>query len=109
MANQFVKEVRQDIGTTPVVVYETDANTKATIIGINVANTAVHPVYASIKLVDEASTEIFLVKETPINIRASLAAIGGDQKLVLEPNNRLVIYSNAPSSLDVVVSALEIV
>ncbi len=109
MANQFVKEIRQSIGTTPETVYETDANTKATIIGINIANTAVYPVYASIKIMDETSTEIFLVKETPINTRASLAAIGGDQKLVLEPNNRLIVYSNAPSSLDVVVSALEIV
>lgn len=109
MANQFIKRIEQSVGITPVTVYETDANTRATIIGINIANTLVHPVYASIKLMDETSTEIFIVKETPINNRASLAAIGGDQKLVMEPNNRLIVYSNAPTSLDVIVSALEIV
>lgn len=109
MANQFIKRVEQNVGTTPVIVYATGPTTRATIIGINIANTITNSISVSIKLQDETSTEIFIVKDTPIPARAALAAIGGDQKLVMEPNNSLIIYSNQATSADVIVSALEIV
>lgn len=109
MANQFIKRIEQNIGTTPVVVYSTGPATTATVIGINIANTITNSISVSIKLQDETSTEIFIVKDTSIPARAALAAMGGDQKLVMTPNNNLIIYSNQAGSADVVISVLEII
>jgi hypothetical protein len=39
----------------------------------------------------------------------SLAAMGGDQKLVMVENNVLFVSSSAAASADVIVSVLEIV
>ena len=40
---------------------------------------------------------------------SALAAMGGDQKLVMEPLNYLLINSDTAASVDVIVSVLEII
>jgi hypothetical protein len=109
MANQFGKKIAVNVGTNPVDIYTTGVSTRATVIGINIANTSTSDIEVSIKLRDETSTEAFIVKDTPIARYAALAAMGGDQKLVMEPNNTLIIYTNKASSADVIVSYLEII
>lgn len=108
MANQFGNATAKNVGTNPVDIYSTGANTRATIIGINIANVSTSDIEISIKLRDSTSSEYFIVKDTPIARYAALAAMGGDQKLVMAPNNVLIIETNKADSADVIVSYLEI-
>ena len=51
---------------------------------------------------------VYLVKDAPIPVGGSLVVIGGDQKVVLEPGDRIKVTSNTASSADVVLSHLDI-
>jgi hypothetical protein len=109
MANQFTKQLTVDVGTTPLTVYSTGVTTRATVIGINIANTTNNSITVSIQFVDDASaTTGYIVKDVVIAKGTSLAAIGGDQKLVLEPEDSITVTSSSAASADVLVSALEI-
>ena len=54
------------------------------------------------------TSDIRIVKGIPIPSGSTVVLIGGDQKLVMETGNLLKIKSSAASSLDVVMSILEI-
>lgn len=108
MANQFGNAKAKNVGINPVDIYTTGSTTRATIIGINIANTSTSDIEISIKLRDSTSSEYFIVKDTPIARYAALAAMGGDQKLVMEPNNVLIVQTNKEDAADVIVSYLEI-
>ena len=62
MANRFNNQQTVDVGTGLTKVYETDANTVSTVIGINVANKTTGTVYADIVIQGADSTQTFLVK-----------------------------------------------
>lgn len=109
MANQFSNQQTVDIGSIPVIVYATNATTISTVIGINVANKSTGTIYANIILEGSDSTQTYLVKDVVIPRGSSLAAMGGDQKLVMTENNTLYVSSNVENSVDVIVSVLEIV
>lgn len=109
MANKFSNQLTPNIGTTPEIVYATDANTVSTVIGINIANKTAGTIYANIILEGANATETYLVKDVVIPRGSSLAAMGGDQKLVMTENNTLYVSSNVVDSADVIVSVLEIV
>jgi len=47
-------------------------------------------------------------KDAPIPVGSSLVVVGGDQKLVLNNADHVMITSSAASSVDVVTSYLEI-
>jgi hypothetical protein len=109
MSNQFVKTLTTDVGTTPETVYTTGATTRSTVIGINIANTTTGPIIVDIQFTDDANNNTgYVVKGVVIAKGTSLAAIGGDQKLVLEPEDSISVTSNVATSADVIVSALEI-
>lgn len=97
------------IGTTATEVYATGANTRATVIGINIANLTEDTIFVDITFTDETASTGYIVKNTEIPAGTALAAMGGDQKLVLEPNNSIQVASDTANSVDVVVSSLEII
>lgn len=107
MANVFNNQLTTNVGTTPVTVYSTSSVTKATVIGINISNNTTSTVTASI-ILDDSSTTVYIVKDARIPAGTSLAAIGGDQKLVINENSTMTVVTNAPASSDVIVSVLEI-
>lgn len=109
MANRFNNQQTIDVGTAPVKVYETDATTVSTVIGINIANKTTGTIYADIVLQGADSTQTYLVKDVVIPRGSSLAAMGGDQKLVMVENNALFVSTTAAAGADVIVSVLEIV
>jgi hypothetical protein len=109
MANRFNNQQTTDIGTALTKVYETDATTVSTVIGINIANKTAGTIYADIVMQGADSTQTYLVKGVVIPKGQSLAAMGGDQKLVMVENNALFVSSSAAASADVIVSVLEIV
>lgn len=109
MANQFKKTMTTGIGETPIEIYATDASTRATVIGINIANTTESSIYVDLTFTDETSQTGYIVKGTEVPPGTALAAMGGDQKLVLEPNNSISLTSDTSASVDVIVSSLEII
>jgi hypothetical protein len=109
MSNQFVKKLTVDVGNEDATVYTTGATTRATIIGINIANTTAADIAVSVKFYDSANTATgYIVKDVVVPTSTALVAIGGDQKLVLEPNDEIIVVTDTSTSADVIVSALEI-
>ena len=107
MANVFNNQLTADVGTSPAVVYSTNSVTKATVIGINISNNTTATVTADI-ILENGATQINIVKGARIPAGTALAAIGGDQKLVLNENSTLYVQTDTATSSDVVVSVLEI-
>jgi hypothetical protein len=108
MANRFNNNIVTGIGGTLTEVYSTGLNKKATVIGINLANVLSTTITADIVLENSVSQQVYVVKNVVIPPGNSLAAIGGDQKLVLVESNRLLVSASSASAIDVVVSVLEI-
>lgn len=107
MANVFNNQLTADVGTSPVVVYSTNSVTKATVIGINISNKTTSTVTADI-ILDDGVAEVYIVKGARIPAGTALAAMGGDQKLVINESSTLSVQTDTATSSDVVVSVLEI-
>ena len=97
MANSFKRKTSAGIGTgfSAVDSYTVAGSTEVTVIGLTVSNVT-------------GSTYFSIVKEAPIPSGGSLVVIGGDQKVVMEPGDSMRVKSDTASSLDVVMSILEI-
>ena len=108
MANTFNNNAITSVGVTPTELYGTDVGTKATVIGINIANLLTQTVTCDIIFEDELTQPFFIVKGAVIPPGSSLAAIGGDQKLVLNGNNRILVNADNPNAIDAIISVLEI-
>lgn len=109
MASTFKNAITTSIGTTPVSVYTAGVGTTATIIGISLANLTQSQVFADIQLYDSsANTTGYLIKGVTIEPASSFVAIGGDQKVVVEPNDVVKVTSSQSASVDCVMSVLEI-
>lgn len=109
MANTFTRKVSRNIGTTPTQVgsYTVGAATSATVIGMTVCNTSASAITVDVYHYDGANTT-YLVKAAPINVGGTLVPVGGDQKLVLITGDSVYVQSSAATSVDVVMSVLEI-
>jgi hypothetical protein len=98
---------RQGVGTTAVDVYTAGAGVQATIIGMTIANITGNNVNADIK-VTAGGVAVYVVKGALIPAGGALVPIGGDQKVVLEAADKITVVSDTVSSLDVLLSVLEI-
>jgi hypothetical protein len=109
MANNFKRKLSRSIGTslTSVGSYTVPASTEVTVIGLDIANTSSSQVLVD-ATVNDGSNDTYLIKEAPIPSGGSLVVIGGDQKVVLEPTDSIKVKSDTASSVDVVLSILEI-
>jgi hypothetical protein len=107
MANTFKNNFQQNIGQTANTVYTAGSGVQATVIGMSVANITTNEVRANV-FVTSGDTDYFLVKNATIEPGSALIPIGGDQKLVLESNDILKVQSDTASSLDAIISVLEI-
>ena len=109
MANVFKRKVSQNIGTalTGVGSYTVAAATQTTIIGLVVANTTVSSITVDVTLYDGA-TDTYITKNCPITTGGSVVIVGGEQKIVLETGDSIRVKSSAATSVDVVMSILEI-
>ena len=107
MANVFNNQLTADVGLTQTAVYTTNSVTKATVIGINISNNTTATMTADIILA-KGGTQINLVKGARIPAGTALAAMGGDQKLVLTESSTVYVQTDTATSSDVAVSVLEI-
>ena len=111
MANTFKSVTSGSIGTTLVTVYTCPASTTAIVLGASMANTATNPIGGSIKLAKNGTAagqdDVFIVKAAPVPVGSSVEVMAGN-KVVLQESDKLQFQSDTASSLDVVVSLLEI-
>lgn len=109
MANTFKRKISQNIGTslTSVGSYTVGSATQTTVIGLVVSNTTSAAVTVDCTL-NNGSVDTYLVKSAPIPVGGSLVVVGGSQKIVLETADSIKVKSSAASSVDVVMSILEI-
>jgi hypothetical protein len=109
MANTFTRKLSRSIGTslTAVGSYTVAASTDVTVIGLTVANTTASQVLVDATL-NDGSNDTYIVKNAPVPAGSSLVIIGGDQKVVLTTNDSIKVKSDTATSVDAVMSILEI-
>jgi len=107
MPNTFKNYLTANVGTTATTALTGASGAQTTVIGMTVANTTTSNVTASVTLTS-GSTTVFLVRNATIPVGGSLVPVGGDQKVVVEASDVIQVQSSASSSLDVIVSVLEI-
>jgi len=113
MANSFLSETDASIGTSPATVFTCGASTQTTIIGLTVANRVASQILVDVQLdasgrTSGAEDSVYIVKGAPVPAGSSLVIIGGNQKVVMEPGDEIVVTSDTASSADVVLSHLDI-
>ena len=109
MANTFTRKLSRSIGAslTAVGSYTVAASTDVTVIGLTVANTTASQVLVDATL-NDGSNDTYIVKNAPVPAGSSLVIIGGDQKVVLTTNDSIKVKSDTATSVDAVMSILEI-
>ena len=108
MANTFKSYTSGSIGTTLVDVYTCPTSTITIILGASIANTDTNPIGGSIKLAKSGSLDdVFIVKQAPVPVGSTVEVMSGN-KVVLEACDKLQMQSDTASSLDTIVSLLEI-
>ncbi len=109
MANLFKSKRSKNIGTSPTVIggYTVPANTQTTVIGLTLANVSTSTVQVSASYYD-GTTDTYIVKNANVVPGGSIVVVGGNQKEVLEPTHGIRVVSSAASSVDAVMSILEI-
>lgn len=109
MATQFKNKVVKEVGSIPLLALETDAATRSTIVGLNLANLTDFIVYASVLLHDDTSVEGYFMKNVMIPPNSSLHALAAGEKLILAPTNQLYLLADQDAALDAVISYVDIV
>ena len=108
MANTFKSFGTVGSGTSATAVYTAPAGTTSTVIGMTLSNIHTGGVTASIVLVKSGGSTIHVCKGAPVPLGGTFVVVGGEQKLVLETGDRLDVTSDTASSIDTIVSVLEI-
>lgn len=109
MANAFKRRTSRNISTAWVAVggYTVPANTQINIIGLSIANVGTGATSVSVTLYD-ATNSTYLVKSVPIPLGGTLIVVGGDQKVVLQPGDQILVQTATGGMVDVIMSTLEI-
>lgn len=109
MATLFKNKVVKEIGVVPVDIYETDASTRATVIGMSLTNLTPSFVYVDVLIQDDTSVTGYYLKETLLPANTSLRVVATGEKLIVAPSNKIQVRSSLNDSVDVVMSYVEIV
>ena len=109
MANTFKRLTSRNIGTTITAVgaYTVAAATATTVIGLTVCNTTLSAITTDVQHFDGTNIT-YLVKGATIPPGGALVVVGGDQKLVLQTGDSVRVLSSLATSIDVIMSILEI-
>jgi hypothetical protein len=109
MANTFTRKTSQNTGATATQVgaYTVPASTTSIVIGLICTNTTGSAITANVYLAN-ATANTYIVANAPISSGASLISVGGDQKIVMITGDRMFVQSSAASSIDTIMSIMEI-
>ena len=108
MATLFKNTVQKNVGEVPVEIVETDSSTRATIIGLSITNLTSSFVYVSVLIQDDTSVTGYYLKDTLLPANTSMRAVQQGEKLIVAPENKLLVQSSVTDSVDVVTSFVEI-
>ena len=110
MANTFTRKLSRLVGTsaTSVGTYTVPASTTTIVVGLSVTNVTASAIAANVIILDNAAQTTRLVVNAPISAGSSLVVGGGDQKIVLITGDQLQVQSSAATSIDAVMSIMEI-
>lgn len=109
MATQFKNKVIKEVGMIPVLGIETNADTRSTVVGLSLANLTENIIYASVLVDDGTSNQGYFLKEIPIPPNSSLRALNAGEKLILAPNNQLLLLCDQNEGFDAIISYVDIV
>lgn len=109
MASTFKRSTSRGVGTTLTAVgsYVVPPSTQTTVIGLSLCNTTGSAVTVDCTHNDGAN-DTYLVKGATVPAGTALVIIGGDQKQVLMVGDTIKVKSSVATSVDVVMSYLEI-
>ncbi len=107
MPNTFRSPRSQNVGTTLVQVggYSVPAGGSATLIGATLANVSGAQVTADLVLRTSGGVDTRIVLAAPVPVGGALAP---DFKIVMEPGDRIMVRSSAATSIDAILSLLEV-
>ena len=110
MANTFTRKLSRLVGTsaTTVGTYTVPSSTTTIVVGLSVTNVTASAITATVAILDNAAQTTNLVVNAPISAGSRLVIGGGDQKIVLITGDQLQVSSSAATSLDAVMSIMEI-
>lgn len=108
MANSFKLITDTAVGTSPATVYTCPSATETTAIGLSIANIVTSQIEVDVQITNNDGDNVYVIKSAPVPVGSSLVVIGGDQKVVLNASDTIVVTSNTASSADVALSILEI-
>ena len=109
MANTFTRKTSQNVGVTPDTIgnYTVPSSTTTIVIGLTCTNTTGSAITANVFLAN-ATANTYIVANAPISSGASLIPIGGDQKIVMITGDKIYVQSSAATSIDAILSIMEI-
>jgi len=109
MATVFKNVLKSGLGTTPTTVLTSNATATTTVIGLSLSNTTPDILVASVQLSDTiAGTTAYFVNNVVIPPNTSARIVNGGERLVLGPSTNVIMTSSIASSLDLVMSFIEI-
>ena len=109
MANTFYRKLSRNVGNVATAVgsYTVGSGNTAIVLGLTVCNTTGSAINTSVSIFDGTNTT-YLVKDAPVPGGGSLVVVGGDQKIVLQTSDQVRVASDTLTSLDAVMSIMEI-
>jgi len=123
MANTFRNKTSKGVGTSYFQVgansagasqsgaYAVPSSTETTVIGLSLSNKTTSSVDVDVALsttMANTTNDISMASAIPVPAGSTLVLVGGDQKLVMETTELVKVKSSAASSIDVIMSLLEI-
>lgn len=107
MANNFSRYLSKNIGTSASSVFTVPASTVSTLIGLTIANTSVSPITIDV-YITSGGVDIYILKNADVAVGGAIVPIGGDQKIVMLAADILKVRASATSSVDAILSVLNI-
>lgn len=109
MTTLFRSKLINELGTTPQTILTSAGNATTTIVGLSLTNLTDSIILASIQLNDTIDeTTAYYIKDVIVPPNTSLRVVNGGERLVVGPSTSLIVSANTDTSVDVVLSYVEI-
>lgn len=109
MANTFYRKFSGNVGVsaTTLGTYTVPAATTSVVVGLSLSNVTGSTINAGV-FINNGANNYYIVKSAPISAGGTLIPVGGDQKLVLQAGDNVRIISDTATSIDAIMSVMEI-
>lgn len=109
MATLLKNKLLANIGSTETLILTTGSSTRVTVIGLSLTNITDAMVLASIRILDTITTDTaYYIRNVIIPPHQSLRVVNGGEKLVLSQSMSVYVQTNTESSIDLVMSYVEL-